>query len=712
MISTQKTRKYRKRPTLLCHYCRDRKVKCDRQLPCSSCRKKRITCIYDLCGVTPSSSTAALPLYTGKNPCSPSDIINFYHPGLLKAPIPSCTHELGPLSWSFVEMKDPAMNILLAHRAAKCFPVHIPGSKIPHIKSVNTYGTEQKFESTLGEIWELTIQRIEIEKLRIDDILGKPEVPLGIRLRSFFLNQRLLVMLIELFFRHIHPLFEHLDRARYLNEITRIFGPLTLTEQPVCQFNLRNRNDLAYVGILIIIARLGYLVVSPIRKGLEYRLGAGETQESLSDVKYILSHPIPLLLMQLAQECFEKLSSLLKPTFETLQFSTFIQIYQKYAPEFGEVLCGAPMRLSNGMVFQMAYTLGLNRDPGPKDDMSEEEKKVRRRIWGSLVFLDVADAYTFGLPLHSDSLYYDTKPPTVSNLDGSEFFEVEYAAYLENFRGLLRIILNVSGTTRVSDIVGRLSALEIFLRDHIGYLSDLSKEETYVKAPLKTTLMNKLAALSSIFLLLVYCHFFLLYEAKGDTELMFFYLRKIIALVVLEHLPSLVAILSGKGTGYSTATEFLVMPSILQLAHASCVCLWLMYARVCFVMFEGKGTLETQTFAKKLDQALRFIFQAVKGCSHRYFYAWNIQKHTKWCFSSSEDESFYLRLREVRDALRFDILLENQLCELNDVLDQGLSKVEQLQTERESADIMDRSVDELWERLMVDKQDLDVLFDF
>ena len=61
----------------------------------------------------------------------------------------------------------------------------------------------------------------------------------------------------------------------------------------------------------------------------------------------------------------------------------------------------------------MAYSMGLNREPDNFKDCLNNERlnNVGRKIWHSLLINDFMNAYTYGSPLTSAGMFYDTKVP-------------------------------------------------------------------------------------------------------------------------------------------------------------------------------------------------------------------------------------------------------------------------------------------------------------
>ena len=76
---------------------------------------------------------------------------------------------------------------------------------------------------------------------------------------------------------------------------------------------------------------------------------------------------------------------------------------------------------STGSLMRSAMAAGLHRDPSEFPHISIFEGETRRRLWASIVELDLAASLNYGMPLMLHNGSYTCNPP--SNLDDLDLFD-------------------------------------------------------------------------------------------------------------------------------------------------------------------------------------------------------------------------------------------------------------------------------------------------
>ncbi|GMM36862.1 hypothetical protein DASC09_041870 [Saccharomycopsis crataegensis] len=724
----EKKRKYRKRQSLSCSNCRERKVKCDRNHPCSACTRKgcQTSCTFDSLAASlppfnrsneilanenyqtihnddssPKSSASGVSMYSkstnrtslyeptgsdpqilsevssayfGNNPyASDEEVINFYD-GLPCYPNSHGNEPVnyGPLSWAYLEIKDVALNLLSEY--SNLHYKSGPGG-CPKAGYMNENGIWQR--PGMNEDSKVS------EKPKVFDVFERPDMTektLGEELRDYFSNQKLMVLATDVFFHTSLPVTEVIHEKVFRGAIKRVFGELEMQEKPTRRLNISDRTDLSYVGTLLIIVRFAFLLSSPNCKFKRER-------EPWNDpiAEYILTHPVNLDGIALAQKCFQKLTCFSDPSLEMLQFAMFIQFYQQFAPEFGECIYGGKFKIGTGMAFQMAYSLSLNRDPDNcLFSIPEEEKNVRRKLWYTLLCCNLIQSYLYGHPLHYDSLFYDTKAPQNSDKVHCASFYVRLDWLFTPLRSVLHSILDISGNTKMSELTRELSDFEIVLDKSFGSLQD--NIDTHSTESCDSTGSIKFWMSLRIFLLSVYNHFKLHYEAKKNTELSFFYTRKIFHIGIVEFLPYLYLFSSEKKV-LGTFSEFLVTPFLLQLCHGVSISIFSLQVRLKFAIFNlgsrgkvlSKSEVEIvqalEELSSNIEKCVRVILKCMGNLCMKYYYAYVIRKRVKEYFHVCNGKEFFEIYSPGAIQLRNPPFNIYQLRELNTIVKTGLSNV-------------------------------------
>lgn len=252
----------KRRPTLTCNRCRERRVLCDRRKPCWACirNKKPHLCVYDTGNEIehmkggssfrifrlpddPDSLLLDIPLseillkLNGKNLfSSKQEQINFherYTPLLKDEPMEI---EYGPLAWPFIERKEPALHMMLKY---------IRESKMTKDMNLNILEFFQAPDlrataNDKAEIWHETTSTLLL------------------RIRNILPSRKVAWRLISIFFQYVYSFMPILDEISFRDEMIRIIGPedySTINVNP----SVLKIDDFAIIGILLILLRIASL---------------------------------------------------------------------------------------------------------------------------------------------------------------------------------------------------------------------------------------------------------------------------------------------------------------------------------------------------------------------------------------------------------------------------------------------------------------------
>lgn len=690
----------RRRFTVVCDPCKARKVRCDLHHPCSSCIKHKIQllCTYDerpsdvlavdsrekrKIAVTRSkqpvsASQASLPIVSsesavylvpstaasvlarfsvlldiaGVNPIlNPKEILDFYagYSSVSYDPVLEDETNHGPFSWHAVVRVDPGLTALWS------FVLHNrPVAALDRLTSVYT-----KSVPSLNEGKQLLVlDRIRHHLLRKFDSkdLHFVNVPMGLtfrdpnsRKRDVAHEDRLLGILppkavveyhINHFFSTLYPFFPFLDETLFRSSKERLFGLLSHNGEETgdSRFTYINSTaamDSSYLGLLCIVLRLSYLsFISNDPKS------AGEFQSS-----EMLKWPIGLEYVDYARTCISRLQILNCSNLAVLQLMVFMRIYIELSPEDIEGPGRDMFQVNNGVLLQMSYAIGLNREPTKAANALQDPRihNVRRKLWVFIQFKDIVNSIKFGSPSISVPFSSDVRYPFLDDRNhncltpGNDELVIPFFSHLELLMPLMRQalskVLNMSAPPIV-DLVLAMNDLEAFVHTSfpsLKLLLQVYNEDSVHSRVL--VLVLQLYIPVQVFLISIYFRLFLYYEVS-EPSLALFYCKKLIAIMVLDYLPYIPSLLKDPHPFFGHAAQFVMNPHLEYFMHRLVGFLASWIIRLGYqITLDTEATTPTSTPATiaKLKFLMRSLSRGAKSClmgihsiSHRYCYAWRI----------------------------------------------------------------------------------------
>lgn len=556
---------------------------------------------------------------------------------------------------------------------------------LSHIVSMNKHGI------SLG----LTVYEGTIDK----------ELQLIERLSMVLPKQRVIWTLINKFFALLYPFMPIIDETEFKTEITRILGPEEYNETAV-EVSVEKRLDFAYLGIMLVILRLTYLSLFLNRNCQnEKNLHTTDPSKEAQELKYLLSNPINITLVNMAQECLEQFDLMRRTNFAVLQCAFMLKLYRMFAPEDGDGADAGDSQTYNAMLIQMAYSMGINREPvrNSYDDHQDDLKtnNIQRKIWNFLVISDIAQAYQYGNPLNIEKKYYDTSLPF--HIPGNEnikdvelekhvigifsYFEICYDKLYE----ILDSTLNIKKQIKLSELASQITSFEVYLHANFGTLKEFLvpfDEKVYgysfIKVMKCRTYINM-----KLFLNTLFYHLFLHYEKQQNTEFAYFYLKKILACQIGEFLPSVFHLIADNGTNFGKAGDLMLNPTIVAMIDRMTDVNFAILVRLNATIYQmkqdkmnhNKKLLSDQIyrnkFAKLTQAALRlkktcdYFVVAMSKLSQRYYYAWRVTKAHTFVLKNISDDEFYATQSP---ATLFLELSDEQLSELTSLVRTNIDK--------------------------------------
>lgn len=526
-----------------------------------------------------------------------------------------------------------------------------------------------------------------------------PEIELIDRVKQMLPKKKVLWTLIDTFFRTLYPFFPFLDEAEFKKDLSSILGPISYADENLDKVNIEKKLDLAYIAICLFILRMTYVSLFSNRDCVNVQwLESKDNTEH----KYLLSNPINIAVIDVARACIMSFQATRKFNFVVFQAVLFMRLYSNHAPEEGDGIDGGDSQTAQGSLVQMAYSLGLHREPDTFDDtsMDERAKHMGRKIWHFLYRTDVVNCYSIGnLPIINEK-FFDTKLPYVtpknSNISDLKMEELVVTLYsynqneLTRFDLVLKLILDIRQGCPVSELMELVEKVESFCNNNINIFKlhpDLKVLPMhYSPEEMLYILKSRVFVSAKSSLITIYFHLYLYYENKIKFEQSFFFLMRIHTIITDDLLPYFFEILYGRLSNHG----LLLNPTVLTAMHKCNQFCLSNLTRINYLKFsmESKSDHDSRlltdfeynihykrilSLSNKIRSAIESLVKLFDKFSSRYYYAWRITKAHRLLLKFLKREDFYKRPTPTVKKLHSFQYTANQLEQITRTI-QRLSK--------------------------------------
>lgn len=362
-------------------------------------------------------------------------------------------------------------------------------------------------------------------------------------IQSIIPTDKLIWIHIDNFFKSpLYALYPVLNEDWFRDTMTNFIGERRDVEvQP--KVTILKRFGFSNVGCLLIVLRLSFLMYPD-------KLENCSTDEE----RYVLSHPIGIEFINVAQMCLNLFKMLRKGVLPVLHCALLLRIYRRYAPEEGDVVDGGDTEPFTGLLVRIATSIGLNTEAETSYQLSQSPWYLQawRKCWYIIYFLDEYEAMNSGNTTIIDGDSFNTKLPSIDVDANGEYpsyvtdAKVENASiscFTKNFnlslycRTLLKIVVNKRSKVSCQAVQKAIDEVEDCLRENFG--DDLKTiisqpcttiEESIHKCNNFKTYMETIS-----FLIMVYFHLYLHVDKlvaedskTYDPKMSFFYLKKLL----------------------------------------------------------------------------------------------------------------------------------------------------------------------------------------
>lgn len=415
--------------------------------------------------------------------------------------------------------------------------------------------------------------------------------------------------LVDIFFQHVFPHMPVIDENDFRADLERI---IPIAEDGTYLFTtpkIESTNDLALLAIHLIVIRLGYMAL----------LNFNDNESCI-----LLKYPITVDTIRATEVIMKEFDLAKRQPLIVLQAGLMLRLYFSFARE--HFVTGSEAQISIGSIVQMAYSLGLNRDPICLNIQSGRYQNLRRKIWHYLVRLDVLDSILFGTSLSTNPKTYDAQLPEYHEANSNtrnQDLEKDIINSFHKFQNMLAISyklaklhLVVNGKFPVNVVTNLLSRLEVETSVRLLSLEDYLSDDSF-----SGVLFCRVYMYVKLYCAYNYTCLFYYYQAR-NSPLQSYYLEKTL-LVLLIDLGGLTWAQIQKLEGPGVALMF--APLYYVFIHVTLFSFLVMRSRVLatiyelerdptlIVRFPGETVESFTALLKELDVELRiFLFHRTK----------------------------------------------------------------------------------------------------
>lgn len=642
------------------------------------------------------SSFSSFDSVIGVNPISsPDETINFYE-NYTSICIDSNLSEAfnhGPFSWHSLIRKDSALSDLWNF-------IHSKRSNVnSEYKATSLFSREQDSRnpnspfSVLQRIRAYLLSRFGSDNYRLElknlplglTFNNKPsnkELSLKDRISQILPSAPIIWTHIDRFFKYLYPFYPFIDETEFRNSISAIITTPDFGHSETPIVTISKKIDFATIGLLFVLMRLSYIsLISNTMEVNEQNVKSSPTTDSAKEIRTLLLNPIGIEFVDMSRNCLNEFQLFHKTSLEVLQLALYMRLYMFSAPEDSEGPFKNQFQIYNGLLIQMGYSIGLNREPDDFPDILNNPRinNVRRKIWFYLYYMDIIHSMKFGNPYVIGERFIDTKFPFI-DLDnenclvkGMDRFVIDAMKPLESIiplvKEILKLVLEVKEKVSMSTLTAKLSELEIAMLNKYGTFKDFVSafnETSFNDSFVKTIQIHRYLALK-YFLLSLYFHFFLHYEAAKEFDLVFFYLKKILSISIEECLQSFFELLDKPHFYFQDAAHLSVNPCIQMMLHKSNIFFYSIITRLGYTIKSLEANNASEATIENFKYFRRLVTRSSKLCiigisklNHRHCSAWRIANSHSFILRNIVQDDYYTTSdSKVRDNLSVSLQLTN-----------------------------------------------------
>ncbi|CAK9686058.1 unnamed protein product [Candida parapsilosis] len=683
------------------------------------------------------SSVDPIDLF-GFNPIeSENEWINFtagYNPILNREPV--CRKHYGPLSWVSLLKIDNAVAAVWTQmeHLKKQYKVKVGTHFIP--PGENATQAEKDFSEKAykddGEHDVKLFRETEVKagpkRVVTQEQLNEKTKSLGLsfykggldeelelveKIRLVLPKQNVIWRLYTRFFTHLYVAIPLLDEVALKEQVERLIGPEDYQDVKV-PVKVEKKLDFAYLGLLLIVIRFSYVSLFSHDSTInEINFQTNNPEPKAQQIKFLLNNPIDIDVIDVAQLCLNQFDMMRCANMAILQLAVMTRLYHLYAPELGDGVDGGNALIFNATLIQMAKSLGLHRDPELFPDAFKDPKQnnLARKIWYYILVLEFNNAMNEGTTVTASFDSFDTKPPVYvpgcENVQDAEMEKIACSCFpsfdytYEPMSEMFSSVFKVRGEVNMVDLIRRMNFMESHFNEQYNDVPKL-----YTTAPrdvsneaMPSILRLKIYFTCTFLIASMHFHIFNYYERKRNLNLAYFYIKKIVSMIVYDVMPCFVECIRHKKNAFKNAADLMASPSFITVAHKSLIVLFSFHLRLRYWIHDLQKRYDHSTrmrsydpadeiykgnfqklvrLADLVDKCMSHFRDGVARLSQRYYYAWRVTKAQNFLKQSLNDKFF----ETYQPTFSPQPLNSQMLDQFEHLFEVSLSKVEQSRNQR------------------------------
>ncbi|KAK6200537.1 uncharacterized protein RJT21DRAFT_86624 [Scheffersomyces amazonensis] len=683
-----------------------------------SCMKYNYNEEYtSLKGVNPiASSNDMINFYEGYTSVMGHDDVRRTNSGPLSWITLIRTDSIGHQIWNFVQLiKSDKSLIFFANLKPQSLDLHFTqrDSIEEGFQDVEPFSSNATLERNINvnesvNTTSNTYNETKAKSLGISFFEGgfSQEMALAERIQLVMPKRKVMWLLYKRYFSNLYTAIPLCDEVEFEEKILKLIEYENTNDDDIrVKIRIDKKLDFATLGLLLIVLRLSYLTLFTSMASINNNLETDDQSNRAQEMKYLLNNPIDLDCIDIAQMCLNQFDLTSCINIEILQLALYTRVYHCYAPEDGDGSDGGDALVYNAMLVKMAVSLGLNRDPDNYPDQYNDQKinNLRRKIWYVILMFDVNNAMSVGTHINVDPNSFDTKPPfyipgnencidVIAEKQSIAGF-VGFGVLFNPLSDLMKIITNIRNKVKLSELADKLSDIErIFSHETESYTLSIThnaifkQDQSCVQA-----LHMRFHFTANFFMVSIFFHIFNYYQRKGNSELAYFYLKKIVVITVRDLMPLQFLFLHRSETMFKNSTDLIITPAFEMVTHKSIIVLTTLFMRLKLAIYDLENYYR-HNFKLIIDEKYKTYYESLKRVhilteksinifreniaklSHRYYYAWRITKVQKFLSTllSTKESTIQFKLSSAQTGIVFT---GEMLSELGNIFESSLKSI-------------------------------------
>lgn len=562
----------------------------------------------------------------------------------------------GPLAWIALIMKDPFSQPVLENilfekfnnlKVSEIFYNHCLASTDIHDKTEyeNLKNEKQNYEEYLASNILQPKKKI-IENLTYRELI------------NVFPNKKIIWLLIDRFFKFVYPFAPYVDQNSCLKQMQKILklnktNDLNSKEDKIKFIDIKNKLDLANIGCILIMLKLSYKTLIIINNGESSNL------IRTNDEIYLKNHPLDDRIIDVVNYILESFDLKKRCSFPFYQLALLLKFYQKIDGE--DLSSQNECKISDSILFQMAFSLGMNRDPSKFVEPSPFSLygSLGRKIWHCLVSIDNFKYFHEGIPKSIVDSFCDTKLPEFDekNSNNNDLKIEKLTIKLIHLRNEIETsmkpiadaICNIDNPPTVSYIMNLIENFEEKLLNKFGLFCELldkpHQDNYYLKLSKVSEALILLEGVSLIFTVVL--HLSLKFESMKLFSPSRFFSNKILTFIMI--FIKLIPNISLSSHNYfGSGFDYVIIPTLEIIICKSMVFITSNYVK--FSIFKQKLLRSTIIDSERLPLVEKILhtflydifnnrhLKVLKILSSSFFFAWRILKVQSYIFNLLKNE--------------------------------------------------------------------------